>query len=92
MFGDPTKFGLGLISIIYDLLFMFQHYILYRKAKEDKPQDKEEGEDEQSEVEPRRNHKKLHSVLALPSFVCCKCFSVKYLRGSNDERTRLLSE
>ncbi|KAI8148516.1 PQ loop repeat-domain-containing protein [Fennellomyces sp. T-0311] len=28
--GDPVKFGLGFVSIIFDLLFMMQHYILYR--------------------------------------------------------------
>ncbi|CAG0890575.1 unnamed protein product [Darwinula stevensoni] len=30
IFGDPTKFGLGLFSILFDFLFMFQHYYLYR--------------------------------------------------------------
>lgn len=30
IFGDPTKFGLGLFSIIFDIFFMVQHYILYR--------------------------------------------------------------
>ena len=30
IFGSPTKFGLGLFSILFDLLFMIQHYILYR--------------------------------------------------------------
>ncbi|CAG8529572.1 13908_t:CDS:2 [Ambispora leptoticha] len=28
--GDPIKFGLGLLSILFDLIFMIQHYILYR--------------------------------------------------------------
>ncbi|GCC19887.1 hypothetical protein chiPu_0018599 [Chiloscyllium punctatum] len=31
--GDPTKFGLGLISILFDIIFLVQHYILYRKHK-----------------------------------------------------------
>ena len=31
IFGDFTKFGLGLFSILFDVLFMFQHYVLYRK-------------------------------------------------------------
>ena len=92
MFGDPTKFGLGLISILFDLLFMFQHYVLYRKAREEQPKDEEGGEDEQNEVETNRNHKKLQSVLTLSSFVCCECFSVKQLRRSDDERTPLLSD
>jgi len=30
LFGDLTKFGLGLFSILFDLLFITQHYILYR--------------------------------------------------------------
>lgn len=30
IFGSPTKFGLGLFSILFDLLFIIQHYILYR--------------------------------------------------------------
>ena len=30
LFGDVTKFGLGLFSILFDLLFIVQHYILYR--------------------------------------------------------------
>lgn len=30
IFGDPTKFGLGAFSIFFDLIFMFQHYVLFR--------------------------------------------------------------
>ena len=30
IFGDPTKFGLGLFSVLFDLLFMVQHFVLYR--------------------------------------------------------------
>lgn len=30
IFGDPTKFGLGLFSVVFDVFFMVQHYILYR--------------------------------------------------------------
>ncbi|CAH1774016.1 unnamed protein product, partial [Owenia fusiformis] len=32
IFGDPTKFGLGFFSILFDILFMIQHYCLYRGA------------------------------------------------------------
>jgi len=31
--GDPTKFGLGLFSVLFDVLFLIQHYILYRHAQ-----------------------------------------------------------
>mgnify|MGYP001131447129 CR=1 FL=1 len=31
IYGNPVKLGLALISIAFDLLFMTQHYILYRK-------------------------------------------------------------
>ena len=30
IFGDPTKFGLGLFSVLFDILFILQHYIFYR--------------------------------------------------------------
>ncbi len=30
IFGSPTKFGLGFFSILFDILFIVQHYILYR--------------------------------------------------------------
>ena len=32
LFGDPTKFGLGFFSVMFDLLFIVQHYVLYRFA------------------------------------------------------------
>lgn len=32
IFGDPTKFGLGLFSILFDILFIVQHYLLYRDS------------------------------------------------------------
>ncbi|KAL9125319.1 MAG: hypothetical protein Q9217_005465 [Psora testacea] len=30
--GNPVKFGLGNVSIIFDIVFMTQHYVLYRGA------------------------------------------------------------
>ncbi|MDA4133101.1 MAG: PQ-loop domain-containing transporter [Thaumarchaeota archaeon] len=33
--GNPVKFALGNLSIVYDLLFMTQHYILYRHSNSD---------------------------------------------------------
>ncbi|KAL6715911.1 hypothetical protein ACLMJK_006872 [Lecanora helva] len=31
--GNPVKFGLGQISILFDVIFMVQHYVLYRDAR-----------------------------------------------------------
>lgn len=31
IFGDLSKFGLGLISVAFDIIYMIQHYIVYRK-------------------------------------------------------------
>lgn len=33
--GNPVKFGLGNISIVFDIIFMYQHYILYRVLAKD---------------------------------------------------------
>ena len=34
IFTNFTKFGLGFVSILFDILFMVQHYILYRDHQE----------------------------------------------------------
>jgi cystinosin len=34
--GDPVKFGLGFVSMFFDVIFMVQHYGLYRGAKYEK--------------------------------------------------------
>ncbi|OAQ97993.1 hypothetical protein LLEC1_07874, partial [Akanthomyces lecanii] len=33
--SNPVKFGLGQISIFFDVLFILQHYVLYRKTSGD---------------------------------------------------------
>ena len=33
MYGDPTKFALGMFSILFDILFFVQHYMLYRNSQ-----------------------------------------------------------
>ncbi|EDV26846.1 uncharacterized protein TRIADDRAFT_54169 [Trichoplax adhaerens] len=33
MLGNPTKFGLGVLSIAFDVIFIIQHYILYKRDK-----------------------------------------------------------
>lgn len=38
IFGDPTKFGLGLFSILFDCLFIIQHYCLYPESHAYHPQ------------------------------------------------------
>lgn len=35
IFGDPTKFGLGLFSICFDVFFIIQHYVFYRYVDKD---------------------------------------------------------
>lgn len=36
IFGDPTKFGLGLFSVLFDIFFIVQHYFLYRHSNYEK--------------------------------------------------------
>ena len=45
--ANPVKFGLGNVSIFFDLIFMLQHYILYRPAREQRGQSID-GDEEQS--------------------------------------------
>ena len=32
--GNPAKFALGFVSILFDLIFFFQHYLLYPAGEE----------------------------------------------------------
>jgi len=34
--GNPTKLGLGYISIFFDIIFIIQHYVLYKGASDGK--------------------------------------------------------
>lgn len=54
--GNPVKFGLGNVSIIFDIIFMVQHYGLYRgrgggKGNEGKGVSEDDGDDGDDEDE-----------------------------------------
>lgn len=43
--ANPVKFGLGNITILFDIIFFLQHYVLYRDNKKQvKDDDVDEGE------------------------------------------------
>lgn len=42
MIGNPVKFGLSFVSMFFDVLFMYQHYVLY-PDREDAGADDPEG-------------------------------------------------
>ncbi|CAG5178129.1 uncharacterized protein ALTATR162_LOCUS8548 [Alternaria atra] len=44
--GNPVKFGLGNITIVFDIIFMLQHYVLYKhpaKRLEDEDEEERQG-------------------------------------------------
>jgi len=41
--GNPVKLGLGNISIVFDVVFMLQHYWLYRRARNVKEDAQDDG-------------------------------------------------
>uniref|UniRef100_A0A1Q3FNR5 Cystinosin homolog n=1 Tax=Culex tarsalis TaxID=7177 RepID=A0A1Q3FNR5_CULTA len=41
IFGDPTKFGLGLFSVLFDIVFIVQHYVLYKNRTDPKTLEEE---------------------------------------------------
>ncbi|KAL6727260.1 hypothetical protein Aduo_009152 [Ancylostoma duodenale] len=61
-YGNPVKFGLGVISIAFDILFMVQHYILYpHRADPDRgdvEQDDQTTPDEESGNVPDKEESK----------------------------------
>ena len=44
--GNPVKLGLGNVSIFFDLIFITQHFFLYRHAGRGKGDEGEEGSEE----------------------------------------------
>ena len=46
LIGNPVKFALGNVSIIFDVIFITQHYILYPHATEDAVQEVEDAAEE----------------------------------------------
>ncbi|KAF2022266.1 L-cystine transporter-like protein [Aaosphaeria arxii CBS 175.79] len=47
--GNPVKFGLGNITLLFDLIFLYQHYWLYRKAPGTADEDEDEDDEEWDE-------------------------------------------
>jgi cystinosin len=47
--GNPVKFGLGIVSMGFDLIFITQHYVLYREARSESTRERgsagEDGDD-----------------------------------------------
>ncbi|KAB2107663.1 hypothetical protein AG0111_0g3943 [Alternaria gaisen] len=44
--GNPVKFGLGNITIVFDIIFMLQHYVLYKRSGkhlEDEDEEERQG-------------------------------------------------
>lgn len=59
IFGDPTKFGLGFFSILFDILFIVQHYCLYRgnlPHQELEGHNRKDSEDSEDSAASARNH------------------------------------
>ncbi|KAL6849830.1 hypothetical protein ACO1O0_009375 [Amphichorda felina] len=56
--GNPVKFALGNASLVYDVLFMVQHYVLYpgkdKDGGEEEEEEEEEEEGQRGEGERRR--------------------------------------
>ncbi|KAL8677954.1 MAG: hypothetical protein Q9186_005652 [Xanthomendoza sp. 1 TL-2023] len=54
--GNPVKFGLGNVSVAFDVVFMLQHYVFYRKARltEKEPPGDEVVDEERTRLLGRR--------------------------------------
>lgn len=59
LLGNLPKFGLGLASVTYDLIFLLQHYVLYGDSLE---KNEETLGKQQKRTKPKSsNHKSLHN-------------------------------
>ncbi|KAJ4374219.1 hypothetical protein N0V83_002960 [Neocucurbitaria cava] len=53
--GNPVKFGLGNITIVFDIVFILQHYVLYRHPKKQIEDEEEDWESEREELISERH-------------------------------------
>ncbi|VVC41327.1 Hypothetical protein CINCED_3A018797 [Cinara cedri] len=58
VFGDPTKFGLGVLSIVFDVLFFLQHYVFYSGIHYEEIENHNVVEVEENEVINSEEHTK----------------------------------
>ncbi|XP_075147877.1 lysosomal cystine transporter cystinosin isoform X2 [Haematobia irritans] len=56
IFGDPTKFGLGLFSVLFDVFFMLQHYVFYRNNQPYEPLEGDSNTNMEQSRSPDENH------------------------------------
>ncbi|KRY36129.1 Cystinosin -like protein, partial [Trichinella spiralis] len=75
LFGDFTKFGLGLFSICFDIVFFVQRYALYRNYHE--MDISEESEDSQPLLRssPSLEHRLSVFCKTMNMHSCCKCIN-----------------
>jgi cystinosin len=50
--GNPVKFGLSNITLVFDLIFFYQHYVIYKHPAKDA--EEEEWDSEQERLLPQR--------------------------------------
>lgn len=54
--GNPVKFGLANISLLFDIIFITQHYVLYGPVEEKRESATTEDEDLRREHDPLLTH------------------------------------
>ena len=52
--GNPVKFALGNASMVYDTIFIWQHYVLYRSKGDDDGEDSEDQEERRGLLDEER--------------------------------------
>jgi len=60
--GDPVKFGLGFISMVFDLIFMFQHYVLYKNSNSWKKNEYQHIDEEEDRIFFQSSAKNINSL------------------------------
>ena len=66
IFGDPTKFGYGLITLGFQTFHFIQHYFLYRRAWMKKYKLSVECECSEIECKHYKNKKSTRNTVVLP--------------------------
>lgn len=50
--GNPVKFGLGNITLVFDMIFFYQHFVIYKSPIKDREEEEWETERQRLLTQP----------------------------------------
>ncbi|VDM66129.1 unnamed protein product [Strongylus vulgaris] len=88
-YGNPVKFGLGLFSMLFDILFITQHYVLYPQKRD---KDRSDVEEESKQIMDEADDVKENEAANEKSGEKSKDYSKEDVENGEPEGQKLLKQ